>query len=63
VHNFVGLRWAVWNGQFRYGAAFCKSDPGGWRWLMRLPAANLFNQENRDPVRSINYVLPTMVSH
>ena len=59
VGNFVGLRWAVWNGKFRdVVRRFVKSDPGCVGELADAIAGSpkLFNQENRDPVRGINYI-------
>ncbi len=59
VHNFVGLRWAVWNGQFRDTVrGFLKSDPGTVGPLADaiIGSPNLFGQPNRDPVRSINFI-------
>jgi isoamylase len=59
VPNFVGLRWAVWNGQYRDTVRrFLKSEPGSVSLLMDAIAGspNLFQRQNRDPVRSINYV-------
>ncbi len=59
VTNFVGLRWAVWNGQYRdVVRRFVKSDPGCVGAVADAIAGSpdLFGQQNRDPVRSINYI-------
>lgn len=59
VGNFVGLRWAVWNGLYRDTVRrFVKSDPGvvGDLADALVGSPHLFNQQNQDPVRSINYV-------
>lgn len=59
VPNFVGLRWAVWNGQFRdVVRRFVKSDPGSASALADaiVGSPKLFQQANRDPVRSVNYI-------
>lgn len=59
VANFIGLRWAVWNGQYRDSVRrFVKSDPGVVGALADaiVGSPNLFHRLNRDPVRSINYV-------
>jgi glycogen operon protein len=59
VSNFVGFRWAVWNGQYRDTVRrFVKSDPGTTGLLADAIAGSpeLFSRMNRDPVRTINYV-------
>jgi glycogen operon protein len=59
VTNFIGLRWAVWNGLYRDTVRrFVKSDPGQVSSLADaiVGSPNLFNGMNQDPVRSINYI-------
>lgn len=59
VTSFVGDRWAVWNGQYRDTVRrFIKSDPGvvGNFADSLVGSANLYNQPNRNPNRSINFV-------
>ncbi|MCW5881784.1 MAG: glycogen debranching protein GlgX [Anaerolineae bacterium] len=59
VHNFVGKRWAVWNGQYRDTVRrFVKSDPGLTVGLADAIGGSpfLFRRLDRDPIRSINYI-------
>ncbi len=59
VTNFIGLRWAVWNGLYRDTVRrFVKSDPGVVDDLADalVGSPKLFSHQNRDPVRSINYI-------
>ncbi len=59
VHNFVGKRWAVWNGQYRDTLRrFVKSDPGLTVGLADAIGGSpfLFRRLDRDPIRSINYI-------
>ncbi|MFN8472881.1 MAG: glycogen debranching protein GlgX [Anaerolineae bacterium] len=73
VGTFIGLKWAVWNGQFRDTVRrFVKSDPGLTTLLGDAISGSpmLFQQLDRDPSRSINFVtshdgftLNDLVSH
>ena len=59
VTNFVGLRWAVWNGQYRDTVRrFVKSDPGNSGALADAIVGSpaLFERMNQDAARSINYI-------
>jgi isoamylase len=59
VGNFIGHRWAEWNGQFRDDVRrFVKGDPG---MVPKLAARitgspDLYPQVGRDPNRSVNFV-------
>jgi glycogen operon protein len=59
VGNFIGHRWAEWNGQFRDDVRrFLKSDPGmvGKLAARLIGSSDLYPQADRDPNRSINFV-------
>lgn len=59
VTTFVGDRWAVWNGTYRdVVRRFIKGDPGvaGAFADCLMGSARLFQQPDRDPLRSINFV-------
>ena len=59
VTDFIGLRWAVWNGQYRDTVRrFVKSDPYQIPALAEaiVGSPDLFKGMNQDPVRSINYL-------
>lgn len=59
VTTFVGDRWAVWNGAYRdVVRRFVKGDAGmaGAFADCLMGSAGLFQQPDRDPLRSINFV-------
>ncbi len=59
VTDFVGDRWAVWNGQYRdVTRRFFRGDDGVIKDLADqiVGAPSLFGQVNRDPIRSVNFV-------
>ena len=59
VANFCGDRWAVWNGQFRdHVRRFVRSDAGTVGALADnlVASANLFQQSDRLPSRSVNFI-------
>jgi glycogen operon protein len=59
VSDFVGDRWAVWNGHYRdVVRKFVKGDPGMIRQLADqiVGAPSQFQQPDRDPIRSVNFV-------
>ncbi|MBL8144924.1 MAG: glycogen debranching protein GlgX [Anaerolineae bacterium] len=59
VSDFVGDRWAVWNGQYRdVVRRFVKGDSGMIRQLADqiVGAPSQFQQPDRDPIRSVNFV-------
>jgi glycogen operon protein len=59
VSDFVGDRWAVWNGHYRdVVRRFVKGDPGQIKQLADqiVGAPSLFRQTDRDPIRSVNFV-------
>lgn len=59
VSDFVGDRWAVWNGQYRdVVRRFVKGDAGQIKQLADqiVGAPSLFRQPGRDPIRSVNFV-------
>jgi glycogen operon protein len=59
VTNFVGDRWAVWNGNYRDNVRrFVKSDLGmvGHLADSLVGSEALFHQADRAPSRSVNYV-------
>ena len=59
VSNFVGDRWAVWNGRYRDSVRrFVKGDPGAIAELGDVVGGSpsLFDEPDRDPTRSINFV-------
>jgi glycogen operon protein len=59
VGNFIGHRWAEWNGQFRDDVRrFMRGDCGTVRPLSHRICASpdLYNQPMREPNRSINFV-------
>jgi isoamylase len=59
VGNFVGDRWAVWNGKFRDDVRrFVKSDAGMVAPLAEclIGSPKLFHQSGRDPSRSVNFI-------
>jgi isoamylase len=59
VTSFVGDRWAVWNGKYRDTVrSFVKGDSGvvGTLADALMGSAGLFQQPNRDPMRSINFI-------
>jgi isoamylase len=58
VGNFVGDRWAEWNGKFRDRVrSFIKGDPGYAEATVQCLSASpdLFRTEERNPNRSINF--------
>ncbi len=58
VGNFIGERWAEWNGPFRDQVrAFIKGDSGHVGALAQrfLASPDLFNTKERNPNRSINF--------
>ena len=59
VSDFVGDRWAVWNGHYRdVVRRFVKGDSGMIRQLADqiVGAPSQFQQPDRDPIRSVNFV-------
>ncbi len=59
VGNFIGNRWAEWNGQFRDDVRrFVRGDEGMVSHVASglLGSPDLFGTEERDPHRSINFV-------
>lgn len=59
VGSFVGDRWAVWNGHFRdVVRKFVRGDEGMLSELTHVigGSPSLFNDENRDPQRSVNFI-------
>ena len=59
VGNFVGDRWAEWNGVFRDDVrAFVRSDPGKARAaaLRFLGSPDIYGPRGRDPQVSVNFV-------
>ncbi|MFN8377700.1 MAG: glycogen debranching protein GlgX [Anaerolineae bacterium] len=59
VSDFVGDRWAVWNGHYRdVVRRFIKGDSGQIRDLADqvVGAPSQFRQPDRDPIRSVNFV-------
>ena len=60
VTSFVGDRWAVWNGKYRDTVRqFVKGDNGvvGGFADALMGSAGLFQQPDRDPMRSINFII------
>jgi isoamylase len=60
VGSFVGDRWGVWNGRYRDTVRrFVKSDAGTVADLADAIGGSLdvFSQHERDPMRSINFVI------
>src|SRR5262245_38074395 len=59
VADFVGDRWAVWNGQLRDEARrFVRGDHGSTAALADglVGSAGFFNRPRRDPLRSVNFI-------
>lgn len=59
VGCFVGDRWAVWNGHYRdVVRRFVRGDMGMLSELTHVigGSPSLFNDENRDPQRSVNFI-------
>jgi glycogen operon protein len=59
VGNFIGDRWAEWNGKFRDCVrSFIKGEGGYAEKMMQglLASPDLFHTEERNPNRSINFI-------